>query len=181
MAWEEPLLFQPRSPLRVTICLSGGGTSYQTSHGPASAPTTSPNTADAQKASPAEPADTAREEFGVSGGESRAESLGSLGAGGHVGASVGAPALQTPVGPPASAFSAGRMRCLVSIFGVGHSEGSREIHLPLRTQLHPHVGSVLLPEVYVQSRLTFSVSHQASGQQAGLHGTTGSRFPGNGR
>lgn len=36
-------------------------------------------------------------------------------------------------------------------------------------------------QVSVQSRLTVSVSHQASGQQAGHHGTTGSRFPGNGR
>lgn len=83
--------------------------------------------------------------------------------------------------PPAPALLAGGMRGLVSILGVGRSEGSRENHL--RTQLYPHlsVGSVLLPELSVQSRPPFRVSHQARGQQAGHHGATGSCFPGSRR
>ena len=83
--------------------------------------------------------------------------------------------------PPAPAFLAGQMRGLVSLLGVGHSEGSRENHLC--TQLYPHlsVGSVLLPELSVQSRPPFSVSHQACSQQAGHHGATGSCFPGSRR
>ena len=83
--------------------------------------------------------------------------------------------------PPAPAFLARRMRGLVSILGVGRSEGSRENHLC--TQLYPHfsVGSVLLPELSVQSRPPFRVSQQARGQQAGHHGATGSCFPGSRR
>ena len=93
--WTQapPLGGAPASPDSVSSSMSPsvflGGTSYQTSCGPVSAPPTSPNIADAQKASPAEPTDAAQEEFGVSGGESRADSLRCLGSGGPVGATWG--------------------------------------------------------------------------------------------
>lgn len=100
------------------------------------------HTAGAQRAAPLSPQTLPRRSSGLL---EEGPGPGARPSRGHVGASAGAPALQTPVGPPAPAFLARRMRRLVSIFGVGRSEGSGEIHLPLPTQLHPHVGSVLLP------------------------------------
>lgn len=180
LAWEEPLLLQPQSPLprhdlsfwrglhirlHVALCLPCPHHQTQQTHrkqAPRSPQTLPERSSGFLEESP-EPTASAVLGLGVTWGPRRG--------------SCSSDTCQ----PPAPAFLAGRMRGLVSILGVGRSEGSRENHL--RTQLYPHlsVGSVLLTELSVQSRPPFSVSHQARGQQAGHHGVTGSRFPGSRR
>ena len=179
LAWEEPCFSGLGLLFHVTICLSGG--LHIRLHVALCLPNPHHQTQQThRKQAPRSPQMPPKRSSGFLEESPEPTASGVLGLGFTWGPHRGSCSSDT-CQPPAPAFLAGRMRGLVSIPGVGRSEGSRENHLC--TQLYPHfsVGSVLLPELSVQSRPPFRVSQQARGQQAGHHGATGSCFPGSRR